>query len=513
MMPKILIIDDEPSNQATLESFLIGEGYALHLAGSGLAGFNLARQIVPDLILLDVMMPELDGFEVCRRLRADPELSRIPIIVVTALDDEHSRIEALRSGADDFVTKPCRRDEVRARVRTVVSLNRFRIIAEQRARFQQLFELSPSAIVLADAHGRVIRVNPQAERLFATAGGRLAAGAELAACFRSGDARRVREVIVDTIAGATTSPREVKLGRGEAARALWLRGAPVPEGDQRLALLVFDDITAEVRARRDLQTLNDRLEELVQERTQELREANGLLVSYASFVSHDLRSPLAVAKGYLSMLQERVIPMTTEAAPLVAKAYSATIMMQEMIDNILNLAREENLAGRDRPPVPLDPGPIVTRVWNQLSEIHGGTDCRFVLGRLPVLDVSPIVIERVFYNLLQNALKYSVQAPQPNVEVGAVGDANQPTIFVRDNGVGFDSRDAEKLFREFVRLDTAEATEGFGIGLSLVARLVRLSGGKIWAESARGKGATFFVRFPPSVPGRRDTVRASGSDR
>lgn len=505
MIPKILIVDDEPTNLATLESFLIGEGYALHLASSGLMGLNLARQIVPDLILLDVMMPETDGFEVCRRLRADPELSRIPVIVVTALDDEHSRIEALRCGADDFVTKPCRREELRARVRTVVSLNRFRIIAEHRARFQQLFELSPSAIVLVNEQGRVIRANPQADGLFGAAEGRLPAGDDLAGHFEGDDVRLVREIIAETTAGGTTSPREVRLGGGDAARVLWLRGAPVPEGDLQLALLVFDDITAEFRARRDLRKLNERLEEIVEERTRDLREANGLLVSYASFVSHDLRSPLAVVKGYLSMLQESVVPVTPEAAPFVAKAYAAAIMMQDMIDNILNLAKEECLAGHDRPPAPVDPAPIVTRVWNQLRELHGGTSCRFVLGRLPELDVSPIMLERVFYNLLGNALKYSAHVPQPRVEVGVVGDASQPTIFVRDNGVGFDNRDAQKLFREFVRLESAEATDGFGVGLSLVARLVRWNGGKIWAESAVGKGATFFVRFPQPAPLRLST--------
>jgi hypothetical protein len=500
MKPKILIIDDEPANLATIESFLIGEGYALHLADGGRAGLDLARQIVPDLILLDVMMPECDGFEVCRRLRADPELGRIPIIVVTALDDESSRIEALRCGADDFVTKPCRREELRARVRTVVSLNRFRLIAEQRVRFQRLFEVSPAAIVLADEQGRVMRANPQAAGVFAVVEGALREGSDLAACFEADDARHLREIVAESVAGATTAAREVRLGHGEKARVLWLRGAPVPDGDRLLALLTFDDITAEVRARRALQDLNEQLEERVQERTLELREANGLLMSYASFVSHDLRTPLAVATGYISMLHEGIFPVAPEAAPIVQKAYTATIMMKEMIDNILQLAKEEHLAGRGRPQSTPDPGPIAARVWNQLTELKGGTTCRFVLGPLPAVGVSAMLLERVFYNLLGNALKYSTKGRPPSVEVGAVAEAELPTIFVRDNGIGFDQRDADKLFGEFVRLGSAQVTEGFGIGLSLVARLIRSCGGRIWAEGELGKGATFFVRLPAPGP-------------
>jgi len=128
----ILIVDDQPRGQQTLASLLEPEGYRLVFASNGPEALALAAQMVPDLVLLDVMMPGMDGFEVCRRLRADPTLALIPVVLVTALDDSNARLQGIESGADDFVTKPFNRAELRARVRTITRLNRFRTLLDER---------------------------------------------------------------------------------------------------------------------------------------------------------------------------------------------------------------------------------------------------------------------------------------------------------------------------------------------------------------------------------------------
>ena len=107
--PIILLVDDEPASRQALEAVLDGQGYALHLAQNGHEALQRAAALVPDLILLDVMMPGMDGFEVCQRLRADPTLAEVPIVLVTALDDRESRIQGLDAGADDFISKPFNR--------------------------------------------------------------------------------------------------------------------------------------------------------------------------------------------------------------------------------------------------------------------------------------------------------------------------------------------------------------------------------------------------------------------
>ncbi|RRR71658.1 MAG: response regulator [Candidatus Viridilinea halotolerans] len=129
---KILIVDDQALGRDIIASALAPDAYALCFASSGMETLALAASIIPDLILLDVMMPGMDGFETCRRLRADRRLAMVPIVMVTALDDSDSRIQGLEAGADDFVGKPFNRAELRARVRTITRLNRFRTLLDER---------------------------------------------------------------------------------------------------------------------------------------------------------------------------------------------------------------------------------------------------------------------------------------------------------------------------------------------------------------------------------------------
>src|SRR6266542_4080748 len=163
----ILIVDDEASGQATLEGLLLSQGYQLVFASSGGEALAKAAERPPDLILLDVMMPGMDGFEVCRRLRAEPILAEVPIVLVTALDDRASRLRGIEAGADDFITKPFDRTELRARVRTITRLNRYRALLQERARFERVVERAPVGILIVDTH-RVIRlVNPALVQMLA----------------------------------------------------------------------------------------------------------------------------------------------------------------------------------------------------------------------------------------------------------------------------------------------------------------------------------------------------------
>ena len=131
-MSTILIVDDEPSARQTLVALLEGEKYDLKLAVNGFDALKLAEEDPPDLILLDVMMPVMDGFELCRRIRATPKIAEVPIVILTALDDPDSLLRGIEAGADDFLSKPVDRYELRARVRTITRLNRYHTLMEQR---------------------------------------------------------------------------------------------------------------------------------------------------------------------------------------------------------------------------------------------------------------------------------------------------------------------------------------------------------------------------------------------
>jgi putative two-component system response regulator len=136
----ILIVDDEPSGRRALESLLLGQGYGLAFACNGSEGLSLARRLEPDLIVLDVMMPEMDGLEYLRVIRGNPRLAEIPIILVTALDDRSSRLAGLEAGADDYITKPFDRIELRTRIRTIVRLNRFRKLQQALSLLEDAYE-------------------------------------------------------------------------------------------------------------------------------------------------------------------------------------------------------------------------------------------------------------------------------------------------------------------------------------------------------------------------------------
>src|SRR6185369_18066606 len=133
----ILIVDDEPAGRETLESILEPEGYYLVLAENGYQAIEQAKAIQPDVILLDVMMPGMNGFEVCRRIREEKNLAEIPILFLTALDDRRSLLNGLEAGADEFISKPYDRYELRARLLGITRLNRFRKLTEERSNLER----------------------------------------------------------------------------------------------------------------------------------------------------------------------------------------------------------------------------------------------------------------------------------------------------------------------------------------------------------------------------------------
>jgi signal transduction histidine kinase len=144
-MSTVLIVDDDLTARETLIAMLEGEQYDLQIAKDGIQALHMLEALQPDLILLDVMMPGMDGYEACRRIRATPELAEVPIILLTALDDRASLVRGIEAGADDFLSKPADRRELTARVRTITRLNRYRTLVEQRENIRHMAEHTVAA--------------------------------------------------------------------------------------------------------------------------------------------------------------------------------------------------------------------------------------------------------------------------------------------------------------------------------------------------------------------------------
>lgn len=156
---KVLIIDDDVIACENLAALLKSDYYEVYIFNNGKDALEQAVKIKPDIILLDVMMPEIDGFEVCQRLRENPILCNIPIIMITALDDRESKLRGIEIGADDYISKPYDRLELRMRIKTIAKLNRFRILLEERERFDEILQISPHGIVIINKKNMIEHSN------------------------------------------------------------------------------------------------------------------------------------------------------------------------------------------------------------------------------------------------------------------------------------------------------------------------------------------------------------------
>jgi signal transduction histidine kinase len=233
------------------------------------------------------------------------------------------------------------------------------------------------------------------------------------------------------------------------------------------------------------------LEKKVQSRTQELEAVNKELEAFSYSVSHDLRAPLRAVSGYAMMLKEDYEDsFDDEAKRITGNILLNVKMMGRLIDDLLAFSR---LGKRE----------VRKQVTNMkelaettVAELSPDEKYRIELGEIPWCKGDGDLLKQVWMNLIGNAVKYSSKRNDPHITVGSTQDAAGPIYFVRDNGAGFDSKYADKLFKVFQRLHSHEEFEGTGIGLALVKRILDKHKGQIWAESSPGDGAAFYFRLP-----------------
>ncbi|MBN2891771.1 MAG: PAS domain S-box protein [Bacteroidales bacterium] len=251
------------------------------------------------------------------------------------------------------------------------------------------------------------------------------------------------------------------------------------------------DVTDVRKAEAEILSLNKDLETRVETRTQELQEANKKLESFVYSVSHDLRSPLRHISGFTSML-EKILKMPDEQIThYLGKIKGASKKMSEMIDSLLKFSR---IGKSSLNLIKVDLTVVVSTVVRRLEIETGNRMIKWTINKLPTIEADLNLMLIVFENLLSNALKYSSKKEITLINIGMV-ENEKNTIFVSDNGVGFDMEYYEKLFSVFQRLHSDDEFEGTGIGLAHVKQIINKHGGEIWAESKKGEGATFYLKF------------------
>jgi PAS domain S-box-containing protein len=498
----VLIVDDEKMILDYLEALLTTEGYQIALASNGFEALGKAEELTPDLVLLDVMMPEMDGFEVCRRLRATPRLAEVPIIMVTGLDDQKSRLEGIEAGANDFVTKPFNGAELRARVRTITRLNRHRQmrtleLRAERDRTHAILEALGEAVVVTDVDGRIRYLNPATVALTGYSD-REALGQSWYLWQSTDDHKDLNDDILGVVRSGQTWQGEVVNRRKDGTTYdAALTVAPLFSSEDPSNPIGF------VSVQRDITPL---------------KEAERSKTKFVSNVSHELRTPLSVITllgDNLDTLYDRL--SDGKRREMIRDIQKHTEVLNNLIGDILEISRiDSGRASPERSQVDL--AGLVREEANKLLPM---AEQKF--QTLDVLETEQLPIwgndeqlRQVIRNLVNNAIKYtpeegtiicecvshSTLPPEQaqNSEDQSAGDdlseADWAVVRVIDNGIGISQEHLPNLFARFYRVNTQGNIRGTGLGLSIARELTELHAGYLDVTSTPGEGSVFTVYLP-----------------
>jgi light-regulated signal transduction histidine kinase (bacteriophytochrome) len=251
-----------------------------------------------------------------------------------------------------------------------------------------------------------------------------------------------------------------------------------------------DALAALIKSRNEVRSANADLERRVAERTRQLESANRELEAFSYAVSHDLRAPLRSMSGFSQILQENAPPgLDEKSRHYLQRIHDASQRMSSLIDDLLNLSRigRSELTAR-----PISLSQVAGEAAAAIRERHPTRDVRLEIAEGMEVNADSRLLRIALENLLSNAWKYTSRAAQAAVSVGVQAGEHGPVYFVRDNGVGFDMKYADKLFVPFQRLHPEAEFPGSGIGLVTVQRIIARHGGRVWAEAKPDEGATFY---------------------
>ena len=460
---RVLVADDIASSRDALAERVRSLGHVCLVARSGMETLQRVAADQPDLLLLDLLMPDLDGFEVTRRVREQVLDRWIPVIVTSALQGEEHFIHALSEGADDYLTRPVSPPLLEAKLRhysRVLSLqSRLGVLAQRQ---RAIYEHIADAIVTIDADGLVCEANPAANRLFAACGHPEPDGAPL------------RDILGATLQELVATGEIDVAVQGGQPLPLGVAASHWSSGAESFTTVALHDLTE----RRRMEHMKD---------------------EFLATVSHELRTPLTSVVGALGLIASGAGgALPAEALELVQVARRNGQRLGRLIDDLLDLTKLEG----NQMVLHMRPANLATQISeavaaNAAYARKGGVTLEFEQPAQPawsVIDTDRFL--QVMANLLSNAIKHSHEGQA--VQVSLCGVPGGWQVAVTDHGPGIDPAFRARLFGKFAQADSSDrrAQGGTGLGLYISRRLVERMGGSIGAQSQPGQGATFSIVFP-----------------
>jgi len=505
---KILLVDDNPENLISLEASLESLGQSLVLAQSGMEALRYLLEDDFAAILLDVKMPEMDGFQTAELIRARKRSRHTPILFLTGYKSDEHLFRGYDMGAVDFLFKPIVPEILRSKVGVFVELSRNTALLRRQAdvlgkaelKFRTLLEAAPDAMIISAEDGRISLVNSQVEVVFR---------------FRREElmGENMRRLVPDWSSHAAGPAGGADIWQGQME--LWGRRknghqfpveislSPLQTEEGLLVTTAIRDITQRRRAEDAIRELNLTLEQRVAERTQELlrsnealRQSNDDLNQFAYAASHDLQEPLRMVSLYSQMLQRKYgNRLDADADEYISFIVGGAKRMEQLLRDLLSYSQTGSSG--EGPIHPVDCAAALRKVMLNLQASIEQNRASITFDPLPVVHAHEIRMVQLLQNLVGNAIKYRSAEP-PEIHVSAERRESDWVFSVEDNGIGIDPEYAQEVFRIFRRLH-GQAYPGTGIGLAICQRIVESYGGRIWVESSSGRGSRFCFTFPQSA--------------
>jgi two-component system, NtrC family, sensor kinase len=531
----VVVIDDSPTFRAVIADALTDAGYAAVTAASGPEGLRLAAIRRPAAIIVDGVMPDMDGPSVIRRVRLDPALRTTPCILLTGSDDAATEVGALDAGADAFVRKESDIELILARLNAAL-----RAARDRPAEAASL--LSPKRILAVDdsptyLHTLADQLRGEGYDVAQATSGEEAidllavqrvdcilldrmmpglSGAET--CERIKAAPVVRDIPLimltslegrDAMIDGFSAGADDFISKSSGLDVLKARVQAQLRRKQfedehrsvREQLLRSEHEATEAQAARELAETRAALVEQLERSNRELASANQELAvanreleAFSYSVSHDLRARLRSISAFTRAVEEDAVDrLDATDRNHLTRVLAATNQMSELIDALLELSR----VSRTRLARSLvDLSAIASAVFEELHGREPGRQVDAVVADGMRANADGKLVRILLDNVIGNAWKFTARRGRARIEVGSTADRGEPAFFVRDDGAGFDAAHATRLFTPFQRLHSDAEFKGTGIGLATVHRIIERHGGRIWAESSPGQGATFYFTLP-----------------